>query len=154
GSAPYSAPASRRREKVWNNNPSIGCSFRAPQHSVKSTSLVFSAPHLSQPKCSSNRRRILDAAICPQAIDTTGNGQSGAGPYVSLEDLSIISNMSNDTHNPILGQTELLAIIVLCADKPLHIGLAGFERLFQVPRSHSKFFGIEHCVMSPFDDAE
>src|SRR5262245_10183448 len=73
------------------------------------------AVHRAKP-VSPDRRRVLNATLGPQPVDAAADAEPRAAPNIALEDLTVIADMLDDTHCPVLGQTELLTEIALRSD--------------------------------------
>src|SRR5262245_59834252 len=79
-------------------------------------------PALSSP----DRRRVLNAALGPQPVDAAADAEARAGPDIAVEALTVIADMLDDAHRPILGQPELLAEIALGPDQTSDLGHVRF----------------------------
>src|SRR5438132_11990105 len=77
---------------------------------------------------SPDRRRVLNATLTPQPVDAAADAEPRAGPDVALEDFTIVADMLDDAHRPVLGQAELLAEIALGPDQPLDLRHVRFQR--------------------------
>src|SRR4249920_1512864 len=88
---------------------------------------------------SADRRRVLDAALGPQPVETATDAELRAGPDITVETLAVIAHLLDDAHHPVLGQAELLAIGAFGADEPPDLRLVRFERLIDILRRHAEF---------------
>src|SRR5438270_3407179 len=70
---------------------------------------------------SPDRRRVLNATLGPQPVDAAADAKPRAGADIALEDFTIVADMLDDAHHPVLGQPELLAEIALSPDQPLDL---------------------------------
>src|SRR5205809_5361082 len=62
-------------------------------------------------------RRVLNAAFGPQPIDAATDTELGARSHIALEHFTVIADLSDNAHHPVLRQPELLAEITLNAQQ-------------------------------------
>src|ERR1043166_67220 len=67
-----------------------------------------------------DRRGVLQAALVPQAVHAARDLERRALPDVLLEHLAVIPDVLDDAVGPVLGKTELLAVIAFGAEQALH----------------------------------
>src|SRR6516165_9622848 len=103
---------------------------------------------------SSDRRRVLDAALGPEPVDAAADAELRACSHIALEYFAVIADLLDDAHHPVLGQTELLAEIALDAQQAPDLGLIRFECFVDGLGGYAELLGIEYGVERPFDDVE
>src|SRR5260370_25407841 len=64
---------------------------------------------------SSDRRRVLDAALGPEPVDAAADAELRARSHIALEYFAVAADLLDDAHRPVLGQTELRPEIALPA---------------------------------------
>src|SRR5499427_11105648 len=92
---------------------------------------------------SPDRRRVLNATLGPQPVDAAADAEPRAAPDIALEDFTIVADMLDDAHHPVLGQAELLAEIALGPDQSLDLGHVRFQRFIHILGIHAEFLGID-----------
>src|SRR6266699_874161 len=88
--------------------------------SRKRTASAVDSPH---------RRRVLNAAFGPQPIDAATDTELGARSHVALEHFTVIADLSDNAHHPVLRQPELLAEITLNSQQASDFRLVLLQRL-------------------------
>src|SRR5947209_19292741 len=92
---------------------------------------------------SSDRRRVLDAALGPEPVDAAADSELRARSHIALEYFAVVADLLDDAHRPVLGQTELLAEIALDAQEAPDLGLIGFECFVDGLGGYAEFFRSE-----------
>src|SRR3974377_961728 len=72
---------------------------------------------------------VLDAALVPKRVQATGDLERRALPDIPFEHFAVIADIRDNTHDPVLGQAELLAVIAFGADQALDFWIVGFDRV-------------------------
>src|SRR5262249_29090000 len=103
---------------------------------------------------SPHRRRVLDAALGPQPVDAATDAEFGARSHVAVEHFSIIADLFDDAHRPMLRQPELLAGMSLHAQQAPDLWLVGLQRVVDIPGGYAELLGIEHRIERPLHDIE
>src|SRR5262245_59045561 len=67
---------------------------------------------------SSDRRRVLDAALGPEPVQAAADAELGACADIAVEDLTVVADLLHDAHHPVLAQAELFSEIALDAEQP------------------------------------
>src|SRR5215467_4662711 len=100
---------------------------------------------------SPDRRRVLNATLGPQPVDATTDAEPRTAPDIALEDLTVVADMLDDAHHPVLGQAELLAEIALGPDQPLDLRHVRLQRFIHILGIHAELLGIDHGEVDPLD---
>src|SRR5216684_2639250 len=103
---------------------------------------------------STNRRRVLDPPLGPQAVETAADAELRAWPDVAVEALAVVADLLDDAHHPVLGQAELLAVGAFGADEPPDLRLGRFQRLIDILGGDAELLGVDHREVHPLDDVE
>src|SRR5262245_52061826 len=98
--------------------------------------------------CSADRRRILDAALGPEPVEASANAQLGAGADIAFERLTVVADVLDDAHEPVLGEPELFAVIALDADQPPDFRQVRLERFVDGLRRHAELLRIDHAEVN------
>src|SRR3978361_707412 len=101
---------------------------------------------VNAPRPSPDRRCVLYAAGVPELVQATWNLQLGFGADIALVDFAVIADMADDARGPVLGETELLAVIAFGADQPHHVGLLRLQRLVAVLGGDTELLGVDHRI--------
>src|SRR6266853_4778755 len=87
---------------------------------------------------SPDRRRILDAALGPQPVETARDAELRSGPDIAVEHFAVIADMLDDAHDPVLGQAELLAVSAFGSQHPLDLRLRRLHGFIDRLRRHAQ----------------
>src|ERR1043166_694503 len=86
-------------------------------------------PSLISTLPSADRRGVLKPALGPEPVQATCDLERRALPDVLLEDLAIVPDMLDDAIGPVLGQSELLAVVPFSAEQALDVRVGRLHRL-------------------------
>src|SRR5262245_61493688 len=103
---------------------------------------------------SADRWRVLDSALVPEVVQATGDTELGAGADIAVEGFTVVADMLDDTHYPVLGEAELFAEIAVGTKHALEIRFVGLDHLVDILLGDAQFLGIEHGKQRPFDNVE
>src|SRR5216684_4582896 len=98
---------------------------------------------------SPDRRRVLEPAFRPQCVEAAGDLQGRSLADIALEHFTIVADVLDDAHGPVLGEAELFAVIAFRAHHALHVGRSGGQRLIDRLLANAQLLGIEHRIMYP-----
>src|SRR6266702_331805 len=82
-------------------------------------------------------RRILDAALVPEPVEAAADAELRSGSHIALERFAVIADELDDAHDPVLGQTELLAEGSFGSHQSLDLGLRGFQHVIDRLRRYA-----------------
>src|ERR1039458_8069652 len=103
---------------------------------------------------SADRRRVLDAALVPQFVQTAVDFQRRVLPDIAFERLAVIADELDDADRPVLAQAQLLAVIAFGADETLDFRIGRFRHFIDIRLCDPQLFGVDHREQHPFDDVE
>src|SRR5262249_62410320 len=119
----------------------MACASRTRQRSTP----TVSSPHW---------RRVLNAALGPEPIDAATDAKLGTRPHIALEHLTVIADVFDNAHHPVLGQPELLAEIALDTQQAPDFRLVRLQRLVDITGGDAELLGVEHGIERPLDGVE
>src|SRR5262245_27426844 len=91
---------------------------------------------------SADRRRVLDSALVPEVVQAARNVELGAGADIAVERFTVVADMLDDAHHPVLGEAELFAEVAVAAEHALEVRLVGLGHLVDVLLRNSSLFRI------------
>src|SRR4051812_18743637 len=79
-----------------------------------------------------DRRRVLEAALVPEIVETPADTKRRACADVGGEHFAVIADGLHDTHHPVLAQAELFTEIAVGAEYALQLRIVLFPLLVDV----------------------
>src|SRR5215213_956758 len=101
---------------------------------------------------SADRRRVLQAALCPERILAALDLERRALADVLLEDLAVVPDMLDDAERPVVRQADGLAELALRSEHALDLGVVVLGHLVDVRLGDTELFRVDHGVVGPAHD--
>src|SRR6185312_11031237 len=91
-----------------------------------------------------DRRRVLQAALRPQLVQTAVDLERAAGADVLVEALAVVTDLLDDVVDPLLVDAERLAHAGRDAKDALDRRVVALQHLVDVLRRDAVLLGLEH----------
>ena len=89
------------------------------------------------------RRRVLQTAVCPKGVHATLNAERGVDADVALEDLTVITNLSDNALGSLRVENKLGTLVTFQTKETLDLWVIGLiaDGVY-IGRSNSKLFSV------------
>ena len=91
----------------------------------------------------------MQTPLCPEVIEPAWDREAGVWAYVSIEGLTVVTNVLDNPICPVRRKTETFAELALDTKQTPDVRIVGLKLLVHVGGSDAELLRIYHCVMRP-----
>src|ERR1700722_2542459 len=126
--------------------------IRRPALTLPRNEGVFNAKRLSDKL--PDRRRVLDAAVDPQFVQSARDAELRFRAEIALEYLAVVAGRFHRRDRPGRRKAQLFAEVAFGPDEAPDLGLLRLQGVIDRLGADAELFGVDQGEVHPFDDIE